>query len=217
MVAASLAAVAVAALLLDDGLLVFSPVLSGVWWGLCIGLALAAVPRRVFVARRSVDVGSAASWRWKRAGAATAFVLAVLWAVRSWAEDAPVNLATSKVTTHQVFFPVDDDQKPVGERVYVPEPLFARLERWNLDRERGPTGWIVTAATYQVRLDWNADGTTLEPNRTTAVVDVLSFDDDARVELPLVLASDAASGGLEGEEGLPAGIRLDGALLESDG
>ncbi len=202
-VVVSLAAVAVAALLLDDGLFVFAPILSGIWWGLCVGLALAWLPRIVRSKREVADARSAAASRWKSVATAGAFLVAALWVVRSWADDAPTldgDAAKPVATIHRVFYPVDDDQKPVGERVYVPEPLFARLERWKLDQERGPQGSIVAAASHRFQLDWNSDGTSLELRMMTVTVDAHTFDDDAIVSLPFASVAD---------------VRLDGALLDA--
>ncbi|MEX2185218.1 MAG: hypothetical protein WD875_00420 [Pirellulales bacterium] len=206
-----LAAVAVTALLLDEGLLVFSPILSGVWWGLCIGLALAWSPRLAAAKRRSADSPSGATWRWKIAAAVGVFLFAVLCVVRGWADDSAIVDAAhadgkadgATATIHRVFFPVDDERKPVGDRVYVPEPLFALLERWKLDRQRGPQGWIVDAAVHRIQLDWNADGTSLEQHAATVAVDAHTFEDDALVNLSLAAASET-----------PGDVRLDGALLD---
>jgi hypothetical protein len=146
---------------------------------------LAAVPWRSRKPRRNIEPASAASWRLRRAGAVATFLVATLWMVHCWADQNETNgsprAAPAKTAVQQVFFPVDDEQKPSGTRVYVPEPLFARLERWNLDRQRGPQGMIVAAIANKIQLDWSADGVSHEPRQATAVVDLVTFDDEARV------------------------------------
>lgn len=228
-----MATAVVAALLLPDAWLSFAPIFSAMWWGGCIGLGLAAIRRPSLAFKRTNELGSAASWRWKRIGATTTFLLATLWVVRTWADDLPAKNApaspaatatdSSAKTVHfQVFFPVDDAQKPVGSRVYVPEALFARLERWNLDRQRGPQGSLIVASIERVNLEWNADGTTLEPRSATAILDVHTFDDDVQIRLPLTkLAKVAATGEVrdatDAEPDTVSSIRLDGALVETGG
>lgn len=216
----SLAATAFVALVLDEDWLVLAPLLWGVWWGGCFGAVLARLPMRRRSTLLDVATPSAASWRLRKAATATVLLVAALWAVRAWADDgqsAEPNGATRAAKTHlyQVFYPVDDAQKPVGTRVYVPEPLFARLERWNLERQRGPQGAVIVSAVERVQLDWNTDGTALESRAGSATIDVVTFDDEARVRLPISAKSDAREDDASGET--PAdGIRLDGALLDGE-
>jgi hypothetical protein len=216
----TLAATAIVALLIGERHIHFAPMLWGVWWGLCVGALVAKLPRQRRRANRVAPSHSAASRGAKHAATVASFLLVALGVVRSSAQDgqpvAGAKPATPpKAQIHRVFFPVDDESKPVGARVYVPEALFTRLERWNLDRDRGPRGALFTSASHQVRLDWNGDNTSLEPTSATAIVEIVTFDDDAEIRLPISVAEPQAAAESGESEPQSPSIRLDGALLEA--
>ena len=53
-------------------------------------------------------------------------------ATKSAAEPSPV---------HNVFIPTDAQEKPTGDKWYVPEGLFGQLQRLAAARSNPPQGW----------------------------------------------------------------------------
>jgi hypothetical protein len=49
----------------------------------------------------------------------------------------------------RVFVPVDDQQRPAGEKYFVPQKLYQQLDRLAAAASGKPKGWLITRATYQ--------------------------------------------------------------------
>jgi hypothetical protein len=99
-----------------------------------------------------------------------------------------------------VLAPIDAQRKPVGGKLYVPEPLYQELLRRAAAAEK-PTAWMIVGATYRGGLLREAASGRLTPGTLRAEYDLRVFQRAARVQLPF----DAAAAGL-----LPGSLLLDG-------
>jgi len=112
-----------------------------------------------------------------------AFVLLVLalgCCGRSLAEEA-----RGEVAPLRVLIPVDQQRKPSGEKVFVPEPLYRQLVRGATAGRSGPGGWLIESASYQGELRWEGIPKRLVPGQMRASLQIRVFDRHARVRVPL--------------------------------
>ncbi len=126
-------------------------------------------------------------------GSGTAFAQTV--------EEPSAEAAPPPATTHEVFIPVDNQQRPTGGKYQVPETLFQQLSRRAEQITRQPRGWLLTGATYRGRLSLQADLRRLAVDEFKAIYDLRVFARGRTICIPLN-ASELTL--------LPGGSKLDG-------
>ena len=100
-------------------------------------------------------------------------------------------LSTSK--PYRVFFPIDAEKNPVGDKVYVPETLYEQMLRRSTLHQHEPRGVLVESAIYRAMLDWKADRTQLDVVDMSTKFNVQVFDATSEIRLPLAENSADAS------------------------
>ena len=199
-----LAAVALAAITLIVPLFA-APLAAGAFWGVSFGCA-AALLRPVPASVSSHRGSRLSTTRWVAAASASAIVV-LAWLVASGAmaaRAAPPDAGASAKAAQRVVIPVDDDQKPAGDYVFVEGGLYD----WLLSQQqRGQPGepWQLRGAVYDVRWpDSQAGGAQAADIR--ASLDIETFAADAQVTLPMKRNQVLLQSG---------GTRLDGMPLTS--
>ncbi len=86
---------------------------------------------------------------------------------------------------YQVFVPIDDREKPVGDRCYVPEDLFGELERRAAARTAEPQGWLLNGALYRGSLAWEATPERLSFTELRVMINLLVLGRQVHVRIPL--------------------------------
>jgi len=114
--------------------------------------------------------------------------------------------APSLSGTYQVLIPVDEKQQPVGDKYYLPESLFSRLQA-AASRSEDPRGWVLQSAVYRGALDWHAAPEELALDEVRATFDFEVLRRQVRVRIPL---------GRAGVEPLADGITLEGRTIQPD-
>ncbi|HLA85107.1 MAG TPA: hypothetical protein VJL29_09955, partial [Thermoguttaceae bacterium] len=85
----------------------------------------------------------------------------------------------------RVLIPVDDQRKPVGGEVYVPETLYRRLSGRAIVGEEAAGHWLLENANYQGKMTWEGTPRRLVPGEIRARFFLRAFDTPTRVRLPL--------------------------------
>lgn len=131
--------------------------------------------------------------------------LALAFGGRALGADTPTD--ASPQPAHQVFVPVDAQQKPVGSKYYVPVELYNQLHRRAAAATEQPQGWLIRSATYRGVLSRKTTAQQFVVDELKAVFDLQVFGPTARVRLPL-----------RREEAnlLPDGISLGGRLIQPE-
>jgi hypothetical protein len=181
-----LAGVALAALALIVPLSI-APVVAGAFWGVvagCLAALLRPAPSRPSNHRAS----RVSTTRWI-AGASASAILLLAWLVTAGAIPARAvppearQTGNNAVASQRVVIPVDDDQKPAGDYVFVESGLYDWLFR---QPQRGQPGepWQIRGAVYDVRWpDPAAAGRQAADIR--ASLEIETFAADTQVTLPL--------------------------------
>ncbi len=86
---------------------------------------------------------------------------------------------------YRVFIPVGEDKKPVGDKYYLPEPLFAELHRLAAARRDAPQGWLLGKAVYRGELTREPVGERFAVGQMRAQFDLHVFSPSTRVRVPL--------------------------------
>jgi hypothetical protein len=119
-----------------------------------------------------------------RLATATTIVACIFaaYANRAKAIDASATAETSEPI--KVFVPIDDDQHPSGDKVFVPDALYRELgHRAELARKQ-PRDWIFTKARYRMALAREASRGDVAPT-VRASFDLLVFDRKQTVRFAL--------------------------------
>jgi hypothetical protein len=106
---------------------------------------------------------------------------------------------------YRVFVPIDAHQKPVGDKVYLPEPFYRQLHRRAAVASEASQGWLILAATYRGVLAREAASGRLVVESLKAQYDLQVFGRGVRVRIPF-------RG--DGANLLPNGATLDGRVIE---
>lgn len=135
------------------------PLLRGVFLGASLAFVISLLPRRM----SSVGIPSVpVSWSEFRSDPRTTATISALVCLACWSlskdvfaqtrADMPPGPAGRKLVVNPILVPVDDQQKPIGEYVYVPKALFDELHRRAAEATGGATGPLIAGAHYHVEL-----------------------------------------------------------------
>jgi hypothetical protein len=105
---------------------------------------------------------------------------------------------------YRVFVPVDDQRKPVGGKVYVPEAFYQELYRHAAPVEK-PPAWLIVGAVYRGDLTKEGAAGQLAVGGLRVQYDLRVFERATRVRIPLRT---------EGANLLPGSVLLDGRAIE---
>ena len=106
-----------------------------------------------------------------------------------------------------MFIPIDEKQRPTGDKVYVPEDLFGELQRRAAKRVDEPQGWLLAGGVYRGTLAWQANPDRLVLTDLKATYDLQVFDRPPQIRIPLGnQAADFATGA----------VSLDGRTVTSE-
>ena len=100
-----------------------------------------------------------------------------------------------------MFIPIDDHEKPVGDRCYVPEDFYSEIQRRAASSTADAQGWLLAGALYRGTLAWEAAPEKLSFSELKITYDLRVFGRRIRVRIPL---------GHEGVQMAPGGAVLEG-------
>ncbi|MGI8978421.1 MAG: hypothetical protein ACR2FY_04275 [Pirellulaceae bacterium] len=159
----------------------WSPLAAGVFWGALVG-GLFGLARPFAESRPVVTRPSLPSTRTRIAKGLTASILFV---VMTASDQAPATAAPDEPShkaavaqLHRVVIPVDADQKPLGDYVYVSLDFYALLYQAPMREQLPP--WLLRSATYEMQVS--------EEGAAASVVMRLELETlvaQAKVSLPL--------------------------------
>lgn len=179
-------ACALAALLLP---LPMAPLATAIFLGTAIGaLARYLVPQTRPRPASQPERSERRSGRLSLASTASAAAPVLLLGLIGWFQTA---LAQQKAPetpvqeAYQVLIPVDADQKPTGDIVYLPRPFYDALHRQARLAKAVPQGWMIYDATYRGRLQWESLGDTLQFAELDATFDLEVFQANTEVVIQL--------------------------------
>jgi len=132
---------------------------------------------------------------------------AVVLAIATGALASAAARGEEPVPIYRVFVPIDAHQKPVGDKVYLPEPFYRELHRRAAAAAETSRGWLILAATYRGVLVREIASGRLVVESLKAQYDLQVFDRGVRVRIPF-------RG--EGANLLPNGATLDGRVIEPE-
>lgn len=192
--------------------------LAAPWSGPCFGAMLGIVAGAVYRLWRPVAASAPASAEttaayYPHSRSTSAFrsppalmLLAVLASLAGSARaaDAP---PTEPAPVQNVFIPVDAEDKPVGDKCYVPEPLYLHLQRLAGVRRDPVQGWQLIGATYRGSLAWQTAPDELALTDLKIAYDLEVIGRQVQVRLPLAH---------DGARLLPDGAVLEGRVIRPD-
>ena len=106
--------------------------------------------------------------------------------------------------TYQVLVPVDDKQQPAGDKYFVPEGLFSRLQAI-VSHRADDSGWRLKSAVYRGALSWESGPEQLTLGDLRATFDLEVAGRSVTVRLPV---------GREGVELLADSVSLEGRPIQ---
>jgi hypothetical protein len=68
-------------------------------------------------------------------------------------EEAAEKPRTAALSEYRVFIPIDNDKKPSGDKVYLPEKFYIELYRRAAAAKQEPRGWLLRSAVYRGTLE----------------------------------------------------------------
>lgn len=116
-------------------------------------------------------------------------------------EVAPKVETPKPAHVYGVYLPVDDEQKPVGDKVYIPEEFYADLHRWDALTSGRLKGWLVDRVVYSGVIARRGEQKRFGVSQLKAVVDLQVFQAGAQARLAFTrqnAQSPIASARLEG-------------------
>ncbi len=142
----------------------------------------------------------------------SAFVVALLCSALTTAAAEPTRLHNQPAKVYQLLIPVDDQQRPAGDKYYLPEKMYEDLSRLAANVKRQQQGWLLAGAVYKGELSREVAADKYRIERLQAIFDLQVLGEAMQVRLPMrrdevSLAPDAAS--VDGRPVLP--------VWESDG
>lgn len=187
---------------------VYSPLASSALWA-----TLAAMAAEWIVRRKpgvAASEGSTAPTQKRSAvavvGSGTAVLLATWVSTQCLPARAEPADTPSPSSTYQVLIPIDEKQQPVGDKYYLPESLFSRLQA-AASRSDDPRGWVLQSAVYRGTLDWRSAPDELALDSLRATLDFEVLRRQVQVRIPL---------GRAGVEPLADGITLEGRTVQPE-
>ena len=90
----------------------------------------------------------------------------------------------SASTDYRVFVPIDDEKKPVGDKVYLPEKFFNELYRRAAEAKEEPRGWLLGSAVYRGSLEREAAAGRLACEAIKAQFELRVFGRMVQVGIP---------------------------------
>lgn len=189
-VVASLGIFGIAALMLREALV---PLASGGVLGCLFALAWTLVARRPRDETQSpapsdisdAELGSTVSAGGPSPLGALVILITILGAASAFGQTAKAKPAQPAVPAYDIYIPVDEHQKPVGGKYYVPEDLYRQLTRSVSVAEGHSPGWLIRGVTYRGNLVWQAAPERLAVGELKAVFDLLAVEAPVRVRIPL--------------------------------
>jgi hypothetical protein len=121
----------------------------------------------------------------KLPGMMLVLALAWGWAAQAHCQSGPAPAPKPAPPPYDVFIPIDDRQRPSGDKYYVPEELYQKLARQTVDGAQ-PQDWLLTDAVYRATLDWQAAPERLVLGQFKAEFTVQVFRPGAQIHVPLV-------------------------------
>ena len=115
--------------------------------------------------------------------------------------------AAAAIPVYTVFVPIDEQRRPSGGKVYVPDRMLAELYRAAAAAVDHPSGWLATRAEYRGSLSRDTVQRRLAVSELKGVIDLRVFEPNVVVRLPL----DRDSLNLAAD-----GARLDGRPLQPE-
>ena len=117
-------------------------------------------------------------------------------------EGSPIRLPA-----HRVYIPVDEKNRPTGQRYQVPEDLCDALRSRATAQTEEPQGWLLTSATYRGELAWEATSERLVLGQFKVAFDVEVLGTSVSVHVPF---------GGEKVSLLADGAVLDGRVIQPE-
>jgi len=194
---------ALGALLIPDA---FAPIPAGVLWAVLAATGLKFVTRQQRSVAGRADSTITTQRRLHRSPAVRTTVWALFtictWcgSVRGESADGPT-LAPAQ----QVLIPVDEKQQPTGDKFYVPESFFSRLQSAAAGRVEDRQGWVLRSAVYRGTLTWRSAPEQLALEELRASFEIEVFGRQTRVRIAM---------GRTGMEPLPDGVTLEGRSIQ---
>lgn len=165
----------------------YVPLAAGSFWGIiCAALGQLLVPPLPIRSSTPAEPWAASTGRYA-AGGAVSLVIAGLWVTLAtphvFAAPEAVKEEAAVRPAARVVFPLDADQKPAGDYVYVPLEFYQRLYRL-ADEEGALPRWLVRSSLYELALPDVAAESPSAAARFTARLELETFRPDVDVELP---------------------------------
>jgi len=179
---------------------VFASLGSFVLWGSLLGLLLGLVwrirksetPPPLEIAE-NISLGSTRMIR----TSASLIVLLVLGALATRAISEEPN------PIYEVILPVDEEMKPVGDYIWLPQPFYDSLYRMSSGAAKARRDWLIRSVVYECELE-----------RTSATSQLLVSDFAAVFDLDVRVANAKVRLPLEGARLSATTAQLDGAPIE---
>jgi len=199
---------AVAAIVVPEAM---CPLCSGGFLGTLAAIALYWIKATKVLRRANADSTVTTRHRAEVVMAVRAEVILVaigaVWAFSAAARggEPPAAPAPPSPAVHQVFIPIDEKQQPVGDKYYVAETLFSRLQAMAPNPWEESRGCLIQSAVYRGTLRARAapEGLALADFRASFDLEVIGRQ--VHVQIPL---------GRDGVEPLPDGITLEGRPIQ---
>jgi len=101
------------------------------------------------------------------------------------AEEPAAKPRAEPIAVHNVLIPVDAQEKPAGDKYYVPEGLFGQLQRLAAARSNPPQGWLIHDAAYRGTMIWQSSPERLTLEDLKATLDLEVSAPRVRVRIPI--------------------------------
>ncbi len=184
---AAAAVTAIAALLAPQP---YDFVTTGVFLGV-LASAVLILARRPAAARTRISDPSAST---TAASTASVRIAALLLSIGAcavaskfvWAqENTNADNAGESSPIYRVVIPVDEQRRPTGGYVYLPQPFYTAIHQRAAALKATPRGWLIGLATYRCTLAREAIDTPLDVEQFIVQYDIEVFQPNSRVMLPL--------------------------------
>ena len=100
------------------------------------------------------------------------------------ADESAQQSQPSASTDYRVFVPINNEKKPVGEKVYLPREFFNELYRRATAAQEKPQGWLLGSALYRGSLEREPDTGLLACQSIKAQFDLRVFGRMVQISIP---------------------------------